>query len=104
VGSWSSVVDQSANVLHSAHCSASTRLGRKREYRGSRRPPQSARSECPGPSWSPPGSSLHRSDGDRKSTRLNSSHVSIWYAVFCLKKEKNSAAAARAIAQTPPPR
>src|SRR5699024_11747520 len=29
---------------------------------------------------------------DRKSTRLNSSHVSISYAVFCLKKktEKNS--------------
>src|SRR5699024_12136773 len=25
---------------------------------------------------------------DRKSTRLNSSHVSISYAVFCLKKEK----------------
>src|SRR5699024_11384482 len=24
--------------------------------------------------------------GDRKSTRLNSSHVSISYAVFCLKK------------------
>src|SRR5699024_3980533 len=24
---------------------------------------------------------------DRKSTRLNSSHVSIWYAVFCLKKK-----------------
>src|SRR5690606_41560926 len=23
---------------------------------------------------------------DRKSTRLNSSHVKIWYAVFCLKK------------------
>src|SRR5699024_11420688 len=29
-------------------------------------------------------------DGDRKSTRLNSSHVSISYAVFCLKKKKNS--------------
>src|SRR5438067_7924162 len=28
--------------------------------------------------------------GDRKSTRLNSSHVSISYAVFCLKK-KNAA-------------
>src|SRR5699024_11937076 len=27
---------------------------------------------------------------DRKSTRLNSSHVSISYAVFCLKKKKNS--------------
>src|SRR5699024_11703761 len=26
--------------------------------------------------------------GDRKSTRLNSSHVSISYAVFCLKKTK----------------
>src|SRR6267378_1280914 len=29
---------------------------------------------------------------DRKSTRLNSSHVEISYAVFCLKKKKNSGA------------
>src|SRR5690554_7129222 len=29
---------------------------------------------------------------DRKSTRLNSSHVRISYAVFCLKKKKNHAA------------
>src|SRR5689334_24185800 len=29
-------------------------------------------------------------DGDRKSTRLNSSHSSISYAVFCLKKKKNN--------------
>src|SRR3712207_8899376 len=28
--------------------------------------------------------------GDRKSTRLNSSHANISYAVFCLKKKKNS--------------
>src|SRR5690606_34781162 len=27
-------------------------------------------------------------EGDRKSTRLNSSHVKISYAVFCLKKKK----------------
>src|SRR5690625_6280635 len=27
---------------------------------------------------------------DRKSTRLNSSHVAISYAVFCLKKKKKS--------------
>src|SRR2546427_6313222 len=27
-------------------------------------------------------------DGDRKSTRLNSSHSQISYAVFCLKKKK----------------
>src|SRR5699024_12408923 len=30
----------------------------------------------------------HPPPGDRKSTRLNSSHVSISYAVFCLKKKK----------------
>src|SRR5690349_23491934 len=29
-----------------------------------------------------------RHRGDRKSTRLNSSHVEISYAVFCLKKKK----------------
>src|SRR5437879_10440433 len=28
--------------------------------------------------------------GDRKSTRLNSSHRCISYAVFCLKKKKNT--------------
>src|SRR5437773_10866872 len=27
-------------------------------------------------------------EGDRKSTRLNSSHITISYAVFCLKKKK----------------
>src|SRR3989442_3889870 len=31
-----------------------------------------------------------RDVGDRKSTRLNSSHVRISYAVFCLKKKKNT--------------
>src|SRR5690606_41663406 len=30
----------------------------------------------------------HRRARDRKSTRLNSSHVKISYAVFCLKKKK----------------
>src|SRR5690554_7456501 len=30
----------------------------------------------------------HRNIRDRKSTRLNSSHVRISYAVFCLKKKK----------------
>src|SRR3712207_6867865 len=28
-----------------------------------------------------------KADGDRKSTRLNSSHANISYAVFCLKKK-----------------
>src|SRR5437667_6626011 len=30
----------------------------------------------------------HSNDFDRKSTRLNSSHITISYAVFCLKKKK----------------
>src|SRR3712207_7295764 len=33
-------------------------------------------------------SSRVRAAGDRKSTRLNSSHANISYAVFCLKKKK----------------
>src|SRR3712207_7478519 len=48
-----------------------------------------------------PGGSRRSGDGlvrvgarargeDRKSTRLNSSHANISYAVFCLKKKKNS--------------
>src|SRR5947209_15831915 len=34
----------------------------------------------------PDDGTLHVSDEDRKSTRLNSSHANISYAVFCLKK------------------
>src|SRR5207249_10923596 len=42
-----------------------------------------------------PGRGQHQEVGgrllqDRKSTRLNSSHVSISYAVFCLKKKKTN--------------
>src|SRR3712207_8374316 len=37
-----------------------------------------------------PNSSAFGMDEDRKSTRLNSSHANISYAVFCLKKKKNS--------------
>src|SRR5438445_12163563 len=33
--------------------------------------------------------SVIKTGGDRKSTRLNSSHANISYAVFCLKKKKN---------------
>src|SRR5437773_7978355 len=35
-----------------------------------------------------PRPSLGPVDPDRKSTRLNSSHITISYAVFCLKKKK----------------
>src|SRR5437899_518866 len=44
--------------------------------------------------WGPGEEELARSvatsSGDRKSTRLNSSHLGISYAVFCLKKKKQS--------------
>src|SRR3712207_8907393 len=41
---------------------------------------------------SPPhgrGLPAERAEADRKSTRLNSSHANISYAVFCLKKKKH---------------
>src|SRR3712207_7379041 len=41
------------------------------------------RGEGGGPEREMPGA-------DRKSTRLNSSHANISYAVFCLKKKKNN--------------
>src|SRR2546427_2643755 len=36
----------------------------------------------------PAAAAAGRAHGDRKSTRLNSSHSQISYAVFCLKKKK----------------
>src|SRR5436305_14901796 len=65
-----------------------------------RRPPRStlfpyttlfrSRSSPPAPSRSPLWRvpALH-AGSDRKSTRLNSSHVRISYAVFCLKKKRH---------------
>src|SRR3712207_7394114 len=35
-----------------------------------------------------PGGKVRPKPGDRKSTRLNSSHANISYAVFCLKKKQ----------------
>src|SRR5439155_19981033 len=51
-------------------------------FRSHRVAPPGMRRGCWGRSWQ------HR---DRKSTRLNSSHVAISYAVFCLKKKKSEA-------------
>src|SRR5690625_7123818 len=44
--------------------------------------------DCCGSVESPRGSRRPRRQSDRKSTRLNSSHVAISYAVFCLKKKR----------------
>src|SRR5471030_3477872 len=65
-----------------------------------RRPPRSTlfpyttlfRSPAPGrrQAGSRPAQRRRRPPGDRKSTRLNSSHLGISYAVFCLKKKKKN--------------
>src|SRR5690349_22940498 len=52
----------------------------RRRPRPARPPPSASGGWCPPPSR------------DRKSTRLNSSHVEISYAVFCLKKKKKKKA------------
>src|SRR2546430_13328514 len=56
-----------------------------RSAAGRSRPPCSIR-------WPPmlPSSSPTPCSGDRKSTRLNSSHSQISYAVFCLKKKNTT--------------
>src|SRR2546421_4066141 len=43
----------------------------------------------------PRGEMLFSFPGDRKSTRLNSSHDQISYAVFCLKKKKKKPSTSR---------
>src|SRR3712207_8743235 len=43
----------------------------------------------PRPQHQHDGGQVGEADADRKSTRLNSSHANISYAVFCLKKKKS---------------
>src|SRR3712207_6954634 len=57
--------------------------------RGLSQPPTSfIGSWCPGIHRVPLTTWPHNYNKDRKSTRLNSSHANISYAVFCLKKKK----------------
>src|SRR2546426_7023147 len=72
------------------------RLGRERRRRrvGSRRAPSGGGSPRQGAAVVSSEAYRRRAGGpgvgtDRKSTRLNSSHLVISYAVFCLKKKKN---------------
>src|SRR3712207_8120559 len=72
------------------------RRGREGHPRGGRRPARGAPHEGrEQPAPHPPARGRLRSRGpDRKSTRLNSSHANISYAVFCLKKTTNVSAIA----------
>src|SRR5207248_4363321 len=65
--------------------------GGVRPGRGARRELQPALGVALGDQHRPPGDLVgQRRRPDRKSTRLNSSHRTISYAVFCLKKKKHA--------------
>src|SRR2546430_16744528 len=69
--------------LHDALPISGHRCCRPQRRAGGRELPQRNRESCE--AWR----SVSLSEGvDRKSTRLNSSHSQISYAVFCLKKKK----------------
>src|SRR3712207_6886635 len=53
-------------------------------------PPRHRRDHDRGERDLPPLHPPAQGGGDRKSTRLNSSHANISYAVFCLKKKTNA--------------
>src|SRR5215208_7616907 len=61
----------------------------RRPRRGPRRRPGHPPGPAAGP-CGPGGRGTGTLPRDRKSTRLNSSHVAISYAVFCLKKKKTN--------------
>src|SRR2546426_5090039 len=61
-------------------------------FRSRQQPPQRQHPLQPVDDHRPALNEERREQQDRKSTRLNSSHLVISYAVFCLKKKKKSAA------------
>src|ERR1035438_9500805 len=61
----------------------------------SHRPRESRGAHCPS------GAPWQSRRADRKSTRLNSSHLGISYAVFCLKKNRRSVTASTSRASEP---
>src|SRR5262245_63207583 len=62
------------------------------------RPDDTSKSPMAGPSLAPTDPVP---SPDRKSTRLNSSHLGISYAVFCLKKKKNKTQTTNKTNKTP---
>src|SRR5438874_2464837 len=79
-------------ALHSFPTRRSSDLARRTFPSPPRRPPRSRQGFPSGGNRSPLAVARRRlmESEDRKSTRLNSSHVEISYAVFCLKKKKNT--------------
>src|SRR5699024_1833005 len=89
-GAQASARGDEAGVLRSGQCSGVTEPLKWRAPERAFQPRYSTPPLAPDPpsAAAPPAAPVSPSAGDRKSTRLNSSHVSISYAVFCLKKKK----------------
>src|SRR5690625_6604652 len=84
--------DSSSDTALTTQRASATEKGRQREF-----PPPAVEAYAARKAMETKGLlELHASTGifqlllDRKSTRLNSSHVAISYAVFCLKKKETT--------------
>src|SRR3989449_10164477 len=75
-------------AAHPTDAEAWRELGRERTRAGL--PAEAAQALERAQALAPDGATARRLAIDRKSTRLNSSHGYISYAVFCLKKKKNT--------------
>src|SRR5260221_8705258 len=71
-----------SRAVHSRQCRRGRDVARDRGGGGRQRQPQRRRQGQ--------GGAPRATSRDRKSTRLNSSHTVISYAVFCLKKKKTN--------------
>src|SRR5256885_4092481 len=75
------------SCMSAGECTCACPRPQHARYSGAPCPPSSV--ACSVPCVSPsPEDGGHGAPEDRKSTRLNSSHLVISYAVFCLKKKK----------------
>src|SRR2546422_4516164 len=84
---WSSDVCSSDLECSVGHLEASGLSRRRGLWQDAPRPPASP---AAGPAQPAHAATPRGVDQDRKSTRLNSSHGYISYAVFCLKKKKKT--------------
>src|SRR2546430_13713419 len=79
-----------AQLEHARGLARPVRLDGQGEDRGRREPPRPALPQrLPVVGDGPDEAALARGAQDRKSTRLNSSHSQISYAVFCLKTKND---------------
>src|SRR6266496_5511802 len=84
-GAFVSVIAAALAIAHEFHAVQEDRVEDRDEQADPQAHDQNEHGETAGLGERRPGDLLELGPGDRKSTRLNSSHVEISYAVFCLK-------------------